>query len=62
MVGDACEGSGSLFIFLSNSNKSIEDNGSPFNFLSDSKNFVYEHLTFFKSQLSKSSKALDSTI
>jgi hypothetical protein len=37
MIGDAGEGSGSLFIFLSNFNKSNEDNGSPFNFLSDSK-------------------------
>jgi hypothetical protein len=41
MVGDAGEGNESLIIFLSNSNKSNEDNGSTFNFLSDYKNLIW---------------------
>ena len=59
MLGDAGEGIGSLFSFLSNSNKCIEVNGSPFNFLSKSKK---SGIIFFEGQLSKSFTALDSTI
>jgi hypothetical protein len=62
MLGDTGEGIGSLFSFLSNSNKCIEVNGSPFNFLSESKKSGSEHLIFFEGQLSKSLTALDSTI